>query len=435
MMAIAELQTIMRENPDVLLDADKLNDYGSRLAGRKIAVVLLKSGTFRYAPDGLDEQLAGQLPVYRLGRGETYKFREESFESDGRWIAGFQYAFRFGDQSPGNLFLLLNAGPVGKLANRLLPSAALSILSAFLAASALLTVWMSRRILRPIRQLRQAAEQIKEGHLDHPVDMRGKDELAQLGHAFEEMRRRLHESVRERLKIEENRKQLIANLSHDLKTPITAIMGYVEGMLDGVAATPERMEKYAKTIRRHAMDLDRLIDELFLYSKLDLNRVPFRFVEFDLLEYVDGITEELKLQMENRGIRLEVERPDGPVWVQADPEQLKRVFSNVIGNSIKYMDKEEKRILLRMAPDKEAGMVRIEIYDNGAGIDGRDLPHVFDRFYRAETSRHKDNGGNGLGLAIASQIVEAHGGIIRAESEWGKGTVVTFTLKAADRPD
>lgn len=432
MMAIAELQTTMRNNPDRLLDGKVLDGYGERLAGRGIHLALFRSDALHYASDEL-EAMAARLPVYRLGPDETYSFDEQSLERDGRRLIGFRYAFRFEDGGAGNLFLLLDAAPVSKLVNRVLPSLALAFLAAFLAASVLLTLWMSRRILHPIRQLRQAVERVKEGDLEHAVEVRGHDELGQLGGAFEEMRKRLDESVRERLRIEENRKELIAHISHDLKTPITAILGYAEGMVDGVAVSPERMEKYARTIHMHALDLDRLVDELFLYSKLDLNRVAFQFTTLDLREYASRLAEEYKLRMEEQGISLESALPDEPVWVHADPEQLKRVLANIIGNSVKYMDKDEKRIVVRMAPDEDdAGYVRVDIRDNGAGIDRRDLPRVLEQFYRGDAARR--DGGSGLGLAIAGHIVKAHGGKIHVDSELGKGTTVTFTLRAADRP-
>lgn len=427
MTAIAGLQTVMRDDPDRLLDEALLNEYEDRLAGRRIGIALFRSGGLRHAPDWLDERVIGGLTLFRPEPGETYAYREASLYLHGRWIVGMQYAFRFGDGSDGNLFLLLDASPVDRLAHHLLPWLAAALLASLVAANALLTMWMSRRLIRPIRKLHLATEQIREGNLEQAVDAGGRDELGELGRAFEEMRRRLHESVRERLKTEENRKQLIANISHDLKTPVSAIMGYAEGLLDGVAASPERIEKYARTIHAHAADLARLIDELLLYSKLDLNRVPFRFTELDLGEYAGRIVEEYRLYMEEKGIRLEAEPPAEPVTVTADPEQLKRVFTNLLENAARHMDKEEKRIVLRVMPDGEPGFARVEIADNGEGIDGRDLPHIFDRFYRAETSRR--GGGSGLGLAIAAQIVEAHGGKIRADSELGKGTTVTFTLR------
>lgn len=436
MMTIAELQTILRENPDQLLDDGVLEQYGHRLAGRKISIVLMQAGHVRYVSDELADRLAAQLPVDELGRGDDYKFREHTLYPDDRWVVGLQYAFRFADQSAGNLYLLLDADPVNSLVNRLVPSLAIAFLVALVVASAGLTIWMSRRILHPIRELKEAAEHIKAGQLEHAVDVRCQDELGQLGRAFEEMRQRLRDSVQDQLKMEQNRKQLIAHISHDLKTPITAIMGYVEGMLDGVADSPERMDKYARTIHMHAREMDRLIDELFLYSKLDLNRVPFRFVDIDMHDYVEGLVEEFKLRMESAGVVMAVELSDKPLRVQADPDQLKRVFANVIGNSFNHMDKDEKHISLRLAPDEaEEGYIRIEIRDNGAGIDREALPHVFDHFYRAESSRHKNNGGSGLGLAIARQIVKAHGGKIWADSELGKGTLVAFTLRETRRPD
>ena len=429
MMAIAGLQTVMRDDPDRLLDEAVLREYEERLAERRIGIALFHSGGLRYASEALEGRVIAGLMRFRPEPGETYAYREESLYLHGRWIAGMQYAFRFGDGSDGNLFLLLDATPVDRLAHLSLPWLAFLLPASLAAANALLMVWMWRRLFRPIRKLRLAAEQIREGNLEQAVDAGGRDELGELGTAFEEMRRRLLESVREQLKIEENRKQLIANISHDLKTPVTAIMGYAEGLMDGVAASPERLAKYARTIRDHAAGLARLVDELLLYSKLDLNRVPFRFETFDLGAYAGRIVEEYGLYMEEKGIRLEAELPAESIQVTADPEQLKRVFTNLLENAARHMDKEEKRITLRVLPDGGPGFARVEIADNGEGIDGRDLPHIFDRFYRAEASRR--GGGSGLGLAIAAQIVDAHGGKIWADSELGKGTTVAFTLRTS----
>jgi len=437
--AVAELQLVTLNDPDRLLDDGVMDGYAERLAARNIGIALLKDGALRYVSAGADERWTRALPVYPLGPGETHVFRAESLQTDGRWVAGLQAAFRYGDGSPGHLFLLLDAEPVGRLAGRLLPLLALAFLAAIALAGTVMTVWVSRRILKPVERLRQAAELIREGRLEHPVDIPGRDELAELGRAFEDMRLRLQESVRERLKMEENRKRLMAGIAHDLKTPVAAITGYAEGLLDGVAADPGKAEQYLRTIHSRARDLDRLIDELFLYSKLDLNRVPFHFTDLDLNGFVERVAEEARLRLERDGIRLDVERPPEPVVVRADPGQLARVFANLIENGAKSMDKPEKRLRIRVAPpaagdgDAAPRFVRVDISDNGAGIAPDDLPRIFEAFYRGNASRAGDGAGSGLGLAIARQIVCAHGGNIRADSELGKGTVISFTLPEAGR--
>jgi signal transduction histidine kinase len=241
------------------------------------------------------------------------------------------------------------------------------------------------------------------------------------------MRVRLKQSIGLQLQYEENRKELLSNISHDLKTPITAIKGCVEGLLDGIADTPAKRESYLRMIGRKAEDMDREIDELFLFSKLDLKRVPFHFERLELASYLGDHEEELRLQPKNADITISYERQSmRNVYVQADREKLHRVIQNIVDNSIKYMDKEPKRLDIVLSETPDEAVVRIR--DNGAGIAPEALPHVFDRFYRADQSRSGSGGGSGLGLAIVKQIVEEHGGRVWAESAVGEGTSILYTL-------
>jgi signal transduction histidine kinase len=241
------------------------------------------------------------------------------------------------------------------------------------------------------------------------------------------MRSQLQQSIRLQLQYEENRKELVSNISHDLKTPITAIKGYIDGILDGVADTPDKMDKYIRTVSNKAAEMDGLIEQLFLYSKLDLKRQPFSFEEISPRAFLSDWSEELRFELEKQDIMLEADiRPAPEIKILADREQFKRVLGNIIQNSVKYMDKEEKRIRLHAESDDHT--LRITIEDNGPGIDAEALPYIFDRFYRAEQSRSAETGGSGLGLAIAKQIMEGHGGDIRAESEPGHGTRLVLLL-------
>lgn len=172
--------------------------------------------------------------------------------------------------------------------------------------------------------------------------------------------------------------------------------------------------------------MDGLIDELFLYSKLDLDQIPFHFEKVDLYPFFADFIEELTFHFEKKnGIATLIADPSQSYVVEADREKLKRVVSNIIQNSLKYMDKDEKNIQVRLLAHTDA--VTIEIHDNGRGIRQEDLPYIFDRFYRTDPSRNRSTGGSGLGLSIAKKIVDAHKGRIWAESEWKKGT--TFYLK------
>lgn len=290
-----------------------------------------------------------------------------------------------------------------------------------------LTYYMSTRIIRPLLALRLAAGRFSEGELDVPIEVEGKDEIGQLGITFEKMRVRLKESILLQMQYEENRKELITNISHDLKTPITAIKGYVDGIMEGIADTREKHDRYMKTIASKADELDKLIDELFLYSKLDMQKVPFRMQPMSVRGLLSDWSDDLGFELEKNGVALMTDFEVGSsVLVQVDPDSFKRVLGNVIQNSLKYMDKGSP--LIRLSARTDNGHVEIAIEDNGSGIPAEAMPHIFEQFYRAEWSRNSRTGGSGLGLAIAKQIMLAHDGDIRAESVEGEGTRVILTI-------
>ena len=242
------------------------------------------------------------------------------------------------------------------------------------------------------------------------------------------MRIRLKESAEQKIQYDNENKELISNISHDLKTPITAIKGYVEGILDGVASSPEKLEKYIRTIYNKANDMDRLIDELTFYSKIDTNKIPYTFNKINVNSYFRDCAEEVGLDMESRGIELGYfNYVNEDVEVIADAEQMKRVINNIISNSVKYLDKPKGIINIRI---KDVGdFIQVEIEDNGRGIATKDLPYIFDRFYRTDSSRNSSKGGSGIGLSIVKKIIEDHGGRIWATSKEGIGTEMHFVLR------
>ena len=289
-------------------------------------------------------------------------------------------------------------------------------------------LWIYRSIAVPLVKLRKATQNIKEGNLDFVLEVEGKDEFSQLCQDFEEMRKRLKESTEEKILMDKENKELISNISHDLKTPITAVKGYVEGIMDGVADTPEKMNRYVRTIYNKANDMDRLIDELTFYSKIDTNRIPYTFSKLNVEDYFSDCAEELGLEMETKGIELVYANyVEKDVQVIADGEQIRRVIHNIVSNAIKYMEKPKGIIQLRV---KDVGdFIQVEIEDNGKGIAAKDLPYIFDRFYRTDVSRNSSKGGSGIGLSIVKKIMEDHGGKVWATSRLGIGTIMYFVLR------
>ncbi|MDO5781236.1 MAG: HAMP domain-containing sensor histidine kinase [Eubacteriales bacterium] len=289
-------------------------------------------------------------------------------------------------------------------------------------------LWIYRSIAVPLVKLRKATRNIKEGNLDFVLEVEGNDEFAQLCQDFEEMRKRLKESTEEKILMDKENKELISNISHDLKTPITAVKGYVEGIMDGVADTPEKMDRYVRTIYNKTNEMDHLINELTFYSKIDTNRIPYTFSKLNVEDYFSDCAEELGLEMETRGIELVYANyVEKDVQVIADGEQIRRVIHNIVSNAIKYMEKPKGIIQLRV---KDVGdFIQVEIEDNGKGIAAKDLPYIFDRFYRTDVSRNSSKGGSGIGLSIVKKIMEDHGGKVWATSRLGIGTIMYFVLR------
>jgi signal transduction histidine kinase len=291
----------------------------------------------------------------------------------------------------------------------------------------LLIRWFSRSIFNPVSELNTAMGRIRDGNFDYALrtDMGG--EIGDLYRNYEDMRLRLKESAEDSLNRDMSSRELVSNISHDLKTPITAIIGYVEGILDGVADTSEKMDKYIRTIYVKAGDLNQLIDELTIYSGVDNNQIPYNFHRLNICDYFRDCVEEVGLDLEEKKIRLEYTNLiPADTYIIADPEQIKRVVSNIIDNSVKYMDKTYGRIAITLSLENDS--IRVDIGDNGMGIAAKDLPKIFDRFYRSDSSRNSSTGGSGIGLSISKKIIEAHGGYIGASSTEGEGTNIHFVI-------
>ncbi len=283
-------------------------------------------------------------------------------------------------------------------------------------------------IIRPLDELKHGIDKVKNGDLDFTLEAENDDEIGELTTAFEEMRIRLRESGEEKLNYDTELKDLISNIAHDLKTPITAIRGYAEGIMDGVASTPEMHDKYIKTIYNKSVEMTGLIEELSFYAKIGTNKIPYNFTRISVKSYFDDCAEDISLEMEAKDIEFSYScDTDSDVLVIADTEQLHKVISNIIGNSVKYMTVQPKRIAMEL---KDIGdFVQCDITDNGRGVDKRELSRIFERFYRTDKSRNSAQGGSGIGLSIVKKIIEDHGGQIWASCEEGQGLSIHFILR------
>lgn len=340
-----------------------------------------------------------------------------AFQVLGSYMAG---------KTGSNLYSMTDAA--GLISGDFMSSLFLCMILILLFTALLLTRWLEKSFFGPISVLNKGMNHIRDGNLDFILKTDEEGEIGELYQNYEEMRLRLKESQEEKLLQEKQNRELLSNISHDLKTPITSIKGYVEGLIDGVANTPEKQDKYIRTIYNKANDMDHLIDELTLYSRIDSDRVPYNFHRINVGDYFGDCVEEIGMDLESRGIELNYSNLIAPeTRIIADPEQLKRVINNIVGNSVKYLDKPHGRIVFRLLDEEDS--IRVEVEDNGKGIAPRDIPYIFDRFYRTDSSRNSAKGGSGIGLSIVKKIIEDHGGYIWATSTLGEGTCMHIVLR------
>lgn len=421
-----ELLKVTVEQPEKMDDFSYLDEMNRKLAD-KYSYLLVRKGSdviYRGGGDAGASSL-GSLPDY--GEGDTNPDSRYFLNGDTQSLIK-QIDFVYDDGEEGSLFVVTSIKGLLPEMKELLIDIVTSVLVILVLTAAMLTIWIYKGIIGPIKKLEVATQNIKEGNLDFVVEVEKKDEIGSLCDNFEQMRKRLKESTEEKLANETENKALISNIAHDLKTPITAVKGYAEGLMDGVADTPEKRDKYIRTIYSKASEMDTLLNELTLYSKIDTNRIPYNFNKINVAEYFNDCIEEIGLDLEEKHIGLSYfNYADDDILIIADPEQLKRVIHNIVGNSIKYLDKAKGFINIRV---KDVGdFIQVEIEDNGKGIAAKDLPYIFDRFYRADSSRNSATGGSGIGLSIVKKIIEDHGGKIWATSKESTGTIMYFVLR------
>lgn len=295
---------------------------------------------------------------------------------------------------------------------------AVAATAAFLAAVAV-SVFVTRRIVAPVRAMTTASARIADGRYSERVPVTSDDELGELAGQFNRMAATLE-------RVEQARRDLVADVAHELRTPLASIAGYLEGLLDGVVpAEPETFHR----LHREAARLQRLVNDLQELLRVEAGQVPIHLRRIEVQDLMDAAAARLRPQFDDKGIALDVDVPPGLPPVLADPDRIGQVTTNLLGNALQYTP-AGGRVTLRARREQSA--VAIAVIDTGIGIAPEHLPHLFDRFYRADRSRARASGGSGIGLTIARYLVDAHGGMIRAESAGpGQGSTFTFTLPIA----
>jgi len=275
-------------------------------------------------------------------------------------------------------------------------------------------LYYSKRTLGPIQKLTSAAENIQQGKLDQEVTVKSRDEVGKLASAFNAMAKELRKQ--ERL-----RKNMVSDVAHELRSPLTKSHGYLEAIKEGAMEPNDRM---IDALYRNSKTLKRLVDDLHDLSQAEAGQLDLEKEPVLLDDLMNATRESLEFKLEEKEMDLQVDLPD-EVLVYVDPGRVQQVLRNLIDNAISYSESGDE---ISVAAETRESEVKISVKDNGLGIPENDLPHVFDRFYRVDNSRSRETGGSGLGLTIAKEIVEAHGGEIDVTSSEGEGTKFTFTL-------
>ena len=421
--AYGELLRQVQTDPARLEDKAYLKMVNDEFSRKSTYIIVRKNdGIYYTGNEEAAKRILDKLPDY--GEGDLSEDSGYYFDKLSKYVKQIDFTFR--DGAKGSVFVVTKMNAL--ISRELLVDMLIAIFLILIFTSVMLTQWIRKGVFHPIDELNMAMKKIKEGNYDYMLQTNARGEIGDLYRNYEDMRMRLKESVEESLQQEKQNRELISNISHDLKTPITAIKGYVEGIMDGVADTPEKQDKYLRTIYNKANDMQKLINELTTYSNVENNRIPYNFRRLNVADYFGDCVEEVGMDLENRNISLNYSNLVEPdTMVIADPEQLKKVINNIISNSVKYMNKRNGIIDIRILDEVDS--IRVEIEDNGKGIAQKDLSKIFDRFYRTDASRNSAQGGSGIGLSIVKKIIEDHGGYIWATSKEGEGTCMHFVMR------
>ena len=415
------------ENPKYLENVEYVEELDTFVNASNIGVIVKKNNEILYYSPWLlkldleKEYIVSQIPSFP--NKEIKKLSENIYIE--------KLDFHFSDKSKGEVVIVSDVtSALENLAQ--FRYSVFMILILFLITMGIINTIiiyvLSRNIVKPLTQLENAALQIKKGNYDFEINTNAKDEIGDLSRTFEETRKQLKETEKIKRKYDNSRNELISNISHDLKTPITTIKGYIEGIIDGIPSSKDKKDKYLKTIYQNTINMESLINELFLLSELELRELPLNFVPLDIKAYLTDCFEELKFYLAEKGITLKFDADyHEKEMVYADREKIKRVILNIINNAVNHKANIDPVITINLTEKKEEA--QIEIQDNGLGIPEKSLNNIFERFYKADKARSNHSSGTGLGLYIAKKIVTSHEGRIWAKSQQGKGTSIFFTLK------
>lgn len=296
---------------------------------------------------------------------------------------------------------------------------------ALIVVSRMFTQKLTGDVMKPLHALTDGANRIRENNLTEAITYSGAREFEMVCDTFNDMQQHILSEQEKNQKYEKARTDMIAGISHDLRTPLTAVRGTLKGLLDGIASTPQQQERFLQTAYRRTGDMDVLLNQLFYLSKMESGNLPLEMQTIDLADFIWNYANAKHDQLRDGSEELTVACGGIDAQVSVDPDQLYRIFDNLIENSRKYAQADPLRMKIELCHCPNG--VTVTVSDNGVGVPDEKLPYIFDEFYRADESRNQKEG-NGLGLYIVKHLIEAMGGSVRAESENGLAVLLELPL-------
>jgi signal transduction histidine kinase len=422
-----------REDTPVSQMLRDIGNYNARYEDGGLRLTLYRAGKPVSAAAVFPPEIAGALNTHGfsvLRREGKYQFVVTDTETEAKKTIGEYQAVLTETDSK------TYAPRLGLTGIYFAAAAGLFIFIAFVAAIVFLANRFLIRfvfdvVMRSIETLRYGVGQIRDGNLSYRLDTAENNEFDPVCADFNEMAARLLDSVETRLRDEAARKELIAGISHDLRTPLTSVRAYVEGIEHELDSTPEIRGRYIQIIKNKLRDLEQITGTLFLFSSLDLDEFPWRMENTELAGELGSLVSGLKDEYEARGLAIFLSaESEKKLWVRIDPRQTRNALINILENSVKYKTKERGK--MEIALSRNNGSAIIAMTDDGPGVPEESLGRLFDLFYRVDSSRGEAVKGNGLGLAIAAKVIHSFGGTIHAKNHPAGGLSIIVELPLTD---
>ncbi len=441
----AKWQSIILENSNEKSNVLKLNEKKIEEIGQL---------GFHLSVDAEDVNLFSNMEEEDLSLLDTVKISEPKVDGSLHWVDNFiviKDRITIEDKS----FVLTavynkkyaDTGVIKSMVPMYMVSYTVLILFAFLAACSfafmafILAKWLNHSVVEPLEELKKSTNHIAMNQFDYTIDYNRNDEFGDVCREFDKMRRVLKTADEDRNRYEQERQELLRGISHDLRSPLTTIRGYTEGILEGVANSEQKRKKYCEAILMRTSDMERLTENLFDFVHLDSREAVLKKTSVNIINYTDELLKKYSLYMEKNSVKVEYHSHIKEVYVNIDVFNMDRVFNNIIENTVKHRVTESSIIMLNLSTSLNKKEVQIELLDNNKGVKEEQLPRIFESFYRGNQSRTKPENGSGLGLAVVKSIINQHGGRVEAFLNNGLGIRIYLpiyygrSLKNEKNPD